>query len=292
MAYIDEIAAISQHALSSKNTESIAHLSCLFHSRFGGFGDGGHAPLPDICESMSLRDDGFTISFADNKHLHYARCGRSWRWLVSDSAETRPNPFDSHEDAISMFQVPFAFLEGIQYCMDCYQSVVQKHNDIFIDQKEREIQELVDKCCDLQEKLARRNVRHGPDLQKRIASPRMFASCKQKAVVASTSPDDPPPPPSTTVNRTAARASFVGISGVYFLWAKDIIDYVGRSNCIGTRLSLSHHKMRPEHQVSVVEMTASESWVAEAYYIWRYRPRLNSEVIKSHAARDITKSFV
>lgn len=65
--------------------------------------------------------------------------------------------------------------------------------------------------------------------------------------------------------------------GVYFLWAKGIVEYVGKSaKGLNQRLRLGHHPvLRSDHQISFLLFRPSILAWAESYYIGIARPPLN-----------------
>jgi len=283
VAFIDIIAADAEFALRSENPKHAAAMMLAFHHRFSGFADGEDAPDPDDCIGLELREDGFALSFCD-RNLHYARTGRGERWLVSESVGDRPEFRDQHDVAVTRFGAPYAFLEGISYCMECYRASHSRSTLKVLSQEMaaamRDLEKVKDAIIycvrqrrELDEKLL--------DAQERLRTEPFLDTCIAKATVSSALPESPPSPPAATVSPEAARLVFKGVSGVYFLWKDDTIDYVGRANCISSRLSPRHHRLMPHHRVSVVRMNRADSWVAEPYYIWRFRPPLNKEIQNS-----------
>jgi hypothetical protein len=283
MAYIDMIAADAVYALRSRDAAAATAMMLTFHARFCGLENGHHAPSPHECTGMTLRDNGFVISFGD-KHLHYSRAGNKDRWCVGESESDLPNAFDRHDIAVSRFGAPFAFLEGIEYCIKCYTQATA------IAEMRIVHEEFIRQQSDL-EKLSTAiaySLRVKAEIEDkiRLAEQEIFAEpfvsgCLKKAATAAEQATDLPEPPIDTVSPDVARRIFKGVSGVYFLWDGASIVYVGRANCIGSRLSPSHHRLNQGHMISVVQMSRSDSWAAEPYYIWRYRPPLNKEIHNS-----------
>lgn len=292
MAFIDKLAADAEFALRSENPKHAAAMMLTFHQRFSGFADGEDAPDPDDCTGLDLREDGFTLSFG-GYHLHYARAGRGDRWLASKSFADRPEVCDQHDVAVTRFGAPYAFLEGIAYCMECYRASHSRSTlKVLSEEMVATMRDLgkakdaiiycISQRRELDEKLL--------DAQERLRTEAFLDACMAKATASSVSPDSPPPPPAATVSPEAARLVFKGVSGIYFLWKGDSIDYVGRANCIASRLSPSHHRLSSHHRVSVVRMSRADSWAAEPYYIWRFRPPLNKEIQESLKASGFEES--
>lgn len=292
MAFIDIIAADAEFALRSENPKHAAAMMLAFHQRFAGFADGEDAPDPDDCTGLELREDGFVLSFG-GKHLHYGRTGRGFRWYVGESSDARPDVRDQHDVAVTRFGAPYAFLEGISYCMECYR-VSHSRSTLKVLSEEianamRDLEKAKDAiiyCVRQQRELDEKLL----DKQERLRTEPFLDICMAKATASLASSESPPPPPAATVSPEAARLVFKGVSGIYFLWKDDSIDYVGRANCIGSRLHPSHHRLKPHHRVSVVRMNRADSWVAEPYYIWWLRPTLNKEIQESSKASGFEES--
>lgn len=292
MAFIDIIAADAEFALRSENPKHAAAMMLTFHQRFAGFADGEDAPDPDDCTGLELREDGFALSFGD-RNLHYARTGRGDRWFVSDSFVDRPEVGDRHDVAVTRFGAPYAFLEGISYCMECYRashsrSTLKALVDEIADamRKLEQVKGAINYCISQHRELGENLL----DKQERLRTEPFLDICMAKATASLASSESPPPPPAATVSPEAARLVFKGVSGIYFLWKDDSIDYIGRANCIGSRLHPGHHRLKPHHRVSVVRMNRADSWVAEPYYIWWLRPTLNKEIQESSKASGFEES--
>lgn len=73
------------------------------------------------------------------------------------------------------------------------------------------------------------------------------------------------------------------LPGIYFLWAGDVIEYVGKSVSLCNRLRLGgHHVMKKDHRISFIFVDQEELTWAECYYIGAVRPQLNFGVLASH----------
>lgn len=272
MAFIDIIAADATAVLRSGDAKMAAVLLRFFHERFGGFEDGEHAPYSDECTGLRTNYNGFTLSFGE-KHLHYASDGRGGRWIVSNSDKSRLDKAAGHDKAVRKFLAPYAFLEGIQYAIECYQAALNSTSIRvgYLESKRRLAHDLL---CDTVTHI-QHEIHSSRERQEDLRRPALVAACREKAAAAAAFIDEPPPAPAATMSMAAARASMRGVSGVYFLWEGDRIDYVGRADCVSRRLGKSHHKAQPNHRVSVVPMSIPDSWRHENYYIWRYNPPLN-----------------
>lgn len=288
MAFIDEIAAQAAFALRSKNEEACSAMAFFFHQRFCQFADGSHAPSSSECTGLRIDGDGFVLSFG-GKHLHYrSAAGHGGkRWCVSEFYDYEPRPADRSDIAVSAFSAPYSFLEGIAFCIECYEAAMRRGELSVLSAEVRDTKRELEQakqavvhCIDTTSEYERRLYA----FMAALSRPSFVAKCLAKAATACECPDAPPSPPSATVSVDAARVAFKGFSGVYFLWLGDKIDYVGRANCISTRLGPSHHKLDDRHRVSIVKTTISDSWIVEPYYIWRYRPRLNCESQRASSA--------
>ena len=80
-----------------------------------------------------------------------------------------------------------------------------------------------------------------------------------------------------------AAGSF-NVSGIYIAFRGNICEYVGKSTSISNRLK-SHHKVKPDHMVCVIELPEEEIHFAEMYYIWLLRPTLNNEGEKTEKSK-------
>lgn len=272
MAFIDIIAADATAVLRSGDANMAAVLLRFFHERFCGFENGEHAPYPDECTGLKASHNGFTISFGE-KHLHYASDGRGGRWLVNKNENSILHQATGHDNAVRKFLAPYAFLEGIQYAIECYQAALNGTSIRvgYLEAKRRLAYELL--CGTVTQ--INRELQFSREKEEDLKRPALLAACREKAAASASFIDEPPPAPAATMSMAAARASMRGVSGVYFLWEGDKIDYVGRADCISRRLGKAHHKAQPHHRVSVVPMSIPESWRHENYYIWRYDPPLN-----------------
>ena len=105
--------------------------------------------------------------------------------------------------------------------------------------------------------------------------------------------DDLPMPKEFPVSLEEIGQKFYGVSGIYFAWRQhsqvDIeLQYVGKSKNIGERVygkpgCKPYSSKRPELAgclVNVVLFPEHEIHLAELFYIWKLRPRMNSETKK------------
>lgn len=292
MAYLDIACADIAIARRRKDDEAMCYMAQAFYSRFMGLEGERTAIRSYDCTGVKLHDSGFRISFSDGKHLHFANRGE--RWLVSEHDDSTPGNFDSHVVAVHRFGAPFAFLEGIQFCMECIQEAERSKSASFLESHKDSLRSEVERLearVDFLNREARKLERISARYDKKFHTPKFIADCREKAVAASCCKDDPPNPPESTVACSEARHIFDGIPGIYFLWNGNKIEYVGRANCIGSRLSRGHHKADPDvHRVSAVRVDSAESWLVEPYYIWRFEPPLNSEAQKAAARRSVLAS--
>jgi len=273
MAYIDQLHAIAMSAKCG-NKQDACQFARLIYSRFSQFDFADHLlPAPSDCTGIRLTHFGFVLSFG-SIHVNYSR--HQGRWLASTFSEDSPSKSDPHHVAVERLGVPFAFLEGISFCVECFEEIGMEN----VRNRKLEFeQEQLDVAMKnyAQWKLTIR------DIETRAKSKywKKMARTRAEAFATLHECNEPPMPPTDTVSLDIARKAFVGVSGIYFLWKSDEIEYVGRSNCIGSRLSPSHHRAQSGHRVSVVSMPIPDSWIAECFYIWKYRPPLNGPVRKA-----------
>ncbi|NBW21304.1 MAG: hypothetical protein EBR82_76425 [Caulobacteraceae bacterium] len=284
-SYMDQIRCIVKQAIESQNPQEMCDAAMLFASRFGGIGYGGHLPPPYQCSRVRKRADGFDIQLKE-KTLIFSR--RLNRWLLSENADDWASPYDSFDAAVNETGVPFAFLEGIQYALECIECAAgEQFRDFSYDVSKAQGELAVVKselerasCCLVE--LHKESNR----LDRRIKGPKFKAAAHQRSKVAFAG-GELPDAPTTLVSLHAAKTVFKKVSGVYFLWIDGNIDYVGRADDIAKRLS-SHHVATDEHWVSIVEMSIPDSWLNEPHYIWKHKPRLNSNV--QQAAKKMKES--
>lgn len=283
MAAIDLYASEIAWAYANKKTEAMALIAHAFYSRLG-FTDKLPAIDPYDVVAVKAVESGFWIKFKDGTYLHHTR--RPERWCISKSDTDKPKPFDSHDFVIEKMCVPFAFLQGIAFAFDCIENTSRESVSLFVEEAEKKTRQEAEKADQALSSFCHwhNQARLARDKHKRLTE-EVRASVGESVlkqggvvIVPAASDNEPPPPPTSSISMLAAKALFAGKSGIYFLWRDDEIVYVGRANCISTRLS-GHHVAEPTDFVSVVEMPAGESWVAEPYYIWKLRPRLNGEVV-------------
>jgi hypothetical protein len=68
--------------------------------------------------------------------------------------------------------------------------------------------------------------------------------------------------------------------GVYFLWKDGLVEYVGRSVSLKTRVKTGHHALKPEHKISYLLFDMGVLDWAEYYYIGLCCPPLNGGVLR------------
>jgi hypothetical protein len=64
-------------------------------------------------------------------------------------------------------------------------------------------------------------------------------------------------------------------AGVYFLWDRKNVEYVGRAKNLRKRLTKSHHILKPGHSVSWFELDKKEIISMEYLYIGLLKPKKN-----------------
>lgn len=270
MAYIDELYAMAC-SLEERDADSIVRLCQLLYRRVS-YGDFGSHRLgdPSECKNIRVTNNGFTLSF-EKTHVHY--CRDKGRWLACEKSDERPRPDDPHHVAVERLSVPYAFLEGLAYGIECVGAVgMNEVENCKARHKAHELDAALKKYLHW--------ARAIEDMEKRFRAKKFQSMARSRCVkfFEEYESDSPPPPPTETTTLDAAQKAFEGISGIYFLWdADERVDYVGRANDIGKRLA-SHHVATSDHRVSVVETTRQESHVVELFYIWKLRPPKNCQV--------------
>jgi hypothetical protein len=76
--------------------------------------------------------------------------------------------------------------------------------------------------------------------------------------------------------------------GIYFLLLENgVVDYVGQSIKLSTRVRLrSHHILEPHHQIAYLSFHEHELDWAEQYYIGKHRPMRNGGEWATHRKYD------
>lgn len=281
MAYIDELYALAC-SLEERDADSIVRVCQLLYRRIF-YGDFGSHLLgdPSECEKIRITNSGFTISFGKN-HVHY--CRDRGRWLACGKPDERPRLDDPHHVAVERLSAPYAFLEGLAYGIECVEAVgMNEVENRRAKGKAHELDAALKKWLYWSREIAA--------MEKRVRSKKFQSLARARCVkfFEEHERDSPPAPPTDTTSLDAALAAFNGISGVYFLWdSGGGLDYIGRANNIGKRLTY-HHVAKSDHRVSVVETSRQESHLAELFYIWKFRPPQNCQ---SKAAAGERKSKV
>ena len=103
---------------------------------------------------------------------------------------------------------------------------------------------------------------------------------------------DLPMPEDMPVPLKEIGRKFTGASGIYFAWSKsdNVLQYVGKSKNLGMRVyGTDKHPYGDKRKelnnclVNVVLFPENEIHLAELFYIWKLRPRMNSETKKFYA---------
>jgi hypothetical protein len=245
----------------------------------------------DFAEEVVVTSDGFYIKM-DGKYLHCKR--HRERWCVSDSATDTPHPCDSHFEFVRLAGAPFPFFEGVRFAIECMEAVSRKSSAFAFADIEKKYKEANQKY---EMELGKWSRLHERCEQLKEARERILAelrsvanvSATQRAVSVPVSGLDAmkaslPQPPRETVSVLCATENMVGVSGIYFIWRGGKVVYVGRSQCVASRLK-KHHVADAADHVSVVSMPNSETHLAELVYIAAYKPKLNSQVRDSLEAK-------
>jgi hypothetical protein len=113
-----------------------------------------------------------------------------------------------------------------------------------------------------------------------------WASNLRKIVEEDSSNYYPSPPPGL-FSPNKDGLGFPAHSGIYFIWSGNIVEYVGQSVNLASRLRLgNHHVIKPEHKISFLLFPKRDLTWAENYYIGALRCPLNYGIASSHARAD------
>lgn len=91
-----------------------------------------------------------------------------------------------------------------------------------------------------------------------------------------------PDAPAGSIRPSDTGAGLPEAPGIYFLWAGELVEYVGQSIKLCNRVKVGHHQLRKDHLISYVELDARELTWAECWYIGALRPKLNFGRHASH----------
>jgi hypothetical protein len=240
--------------------------------------------MSDAAEEIKVTSGGFYIKMA-GKYLHCKR--HRERWCVSESNDDTPRPSDAHLDFVAYAGAPFPFFEGVRFAIECMETVAEKStSNVFADLErkykearlkyERELEHwsrIRDERDKYEDRLAR--ILTTMRTAKNVAATQRAVSLPVAGLDAMAS--SLPQPPKDTVSVLCAIENMAGVSGIYFIWRGGEIVYVGRSQCVSSRLK-THHVADTSDHVSVVAMPNGETYLAELVYIAAYKPRLNGQV--------------
>ncbi len=87
-------------------------------------------------------------------------------------------------------------------------------------------------------------------------------------------PSPPMPDPGVTAEDVGENNELDGVAAIYFAWESDVVVYVGQTTNLRSRMR-SHHKVKPTHKLSWIELNRSDLSFEECFYIWACRPVLN-----------------
>jgi hypothetical protein len=91
-----------------------------------------------------------------------------------------------------------------------------------------------------------------------------------------------PDAPIGTVRPSDTGVGLPQTAGIYFLWAGEVVEYVGQSIKLCNRVRLGHDQLRKDHLISFIELDPHELTWAECWYIGNLRPKLNFGRSASH----------
>lgn len=80
-------------------------------------------------------------------------------------------------------------------------------------------------------------------------------------------------------------------SAVYFVWKDGEIVYVGESGCVSQRVKTGHEKSFKGEGLSWLLVPFEELLAAEMFYIWKYRPIRNDELVKRRSTNPFSQIY-
>lgn len=252
-----------EQAFKQRDKVSLCRIAKEFYSRIV------RKPFEDWeCRSVFSNEAFFAIEIGDGRFV--CRCRRTGEWLIGKDPRQCSSESKQHH-VVEQLSIPFAFLEGVFSGVTIAERHAGQSLDA-IDQRRTTAIEALNRAMDTLS-----------DINTQIANRRRLVDADSMAVIDGSmfvrDSKDPPDPPRCAGLVHEAKSALKGVCGIYFVHRDSELVYVGKAYDVGRRLS-GHHVAADSDYVSVVSMRPSEIHLAELFYIYRLRPRLNHEVRK------------
>jgi hypothetical protein len=270
MAYIaDMYRKRIEEAFQQRDKVSLCRIAKEFYSRVI------KKPFQDWeCRSVVSNQAFFAIEVGDGRFV--CRCRRTGEWVIG--SDPRQCSFDQKQHhVVERLSIPFAFLEGVFSGV----TIAERHAGQSLDAMNQKRTDAV--------KALNRAMDTLSNINTQIAHRRRLVDADAMAVVDGSmfvsDNKDPPAPPRCAGLVHDAKSILKGVCGIYFVHRDSELVYVGKAYDVGRRLS-GHHVATDSDYVSVVSMAPSEIHLAELFYIYRLRPKLNHEVRMSSEEKE------
>lgn len=254
-----------EQAFKERDKVSLCRIAKEFYSRVF------KKPFQDWeCRSVFSNQAFFAIEIGDGRFA--CRCRRTGEWLIGSDPRQCASDMKQHQ-VVEALSIPFAFLEGVftgvtiaeRHAGESLNTIEQKRTDAI-----ESLNRAMDALSNINSQIASR--------QKLVAADSITVVDGSMFVLDDSCPSSPP-------NRVSlvhdAKSALKGVCGIYFVYRDSELIYVGKAYDVGRRLS-GHHVATDSDYVSVVSMPQRDIHLAELFYIYRLRPRMNHEVRMSH----------
>lgn len=270
MAYIADLYRRRiEQAFEQRDKVSLCRIAKEFYSRVI------KKPFEDWeCRSVFSNQAFFAIEVGEGRFV--CRCRRTGEWLIGSDPRQCSSEAKQHY-VVEQLSIPFAFLEGVFSGV----TIAERHAGQSleaIDQKRINAIESLNRAMDTLS-----------NINSQIANRKKLVDADSIAVINGSmfahDNKDPPDPPECAGLVLDAKSMLKGVCGIYFVHRDSELIYVGKAYDVGRRLS-GHHVAADSDYVSVVSMAPSEIHLAELFYIYRLRPKLNHEVRMSNEEKE------
>lgn len=252
-------------AFKQRDKASLCRIAKEFYSRVF------KKPFEDWeCRSIFSNPAFFAIEIGGGRFA--CRCRRTGEWLIGSDPRQCESDTKNHQ-VVETLSIPFAFLEGVFSGV----TIAERQGGLDLEALCQKRKSTIESCERAMDALL--------NINSQIASRQKLAYADAITVVEHSTcacdNEDPASPPARAGLVHDAKSTLKGVCGIYFVYRDSELIYVGKAYDIGRRLS-GHHVAADSDYVSVVSMAPREIHLAELYYIYRLRPKLNHEVRRSN----------
>jgi hypothetical protein len=263
-----------EKAFTDRDRLSLCRIAKAFYSRVF------KRPFEDWeCRSVFSNEAFFALEVGDDRFV--CRCRRTGKWIIGADPRQCFSDTTQHQ-VVEALSIPFAFLEGVFSGV----TIAERHAGQSLDDIDRKrahaiesLNRAMDVLSNLNSQIANR---------KKIADARSITALDGFTCLREH--EEPASPPQRAGLVHDAKSILKGVCGIYFVYRDSELIYVGKAYDVGRRLS-SHHVATDSDYVSVVSMKPSDIHLAELFYIYRLRPKLNHEVRMSNEENKARQQF-